>query len=195
MSATGLAQSRRSAIVGAMRKAWLLAFATVYSLNASCSRDACDNPDERWCEGQVVYECQKGESHVSINPPNRKLLKVHCASQNLSCVEHEGDAWCSFTEDVRCKETRTDSCYDGWRASCQEPNAPIRPYENCAERELVCILAENGDARCVHIPCEAGTPSRCEDGGQYGCTLGEWSLINPLCAPGLPDAGSDAGAP
>lgn len=176
-----------------MRKAWLLAFATVCSLNASCSRDACDNPGEKWCEGKVVYECQKGESHVSIDPPNRKLYKTQCVAKNLTCVEHEGDAWCSFAEDVRCAEARKASCYEGWRAWCTEPNAPIRADENCAERELVCNLNETGDSRCVRVPCEAGTPSRCEDGGQYGCTLGEWSLLNPLCAPGPSDAGSDAG--
>lgn len=139
---------------------------------AGCTdaKDECPQPEEYWCNGNVVESCHDEEGQNFI------VHVYDCANLDAQCEEHDGEADCVFAE-LSCSDRPAQSCEGGQQVFCRDGWSSPIPGKDCEGIRAFCVETYLGEADCSDVPesCSPETPqAMCYEGRSFVCSEGFW---------------------
>lgn len=133
-------------------------------------KDQCPQPDEYWCNGNVIETCHEDTNRYTIN------YVYDCALIDAQCEEHDGEVDCVFAE-LSCAGRPAQSCEDNRKVFCPDGWSSPIPGTDCDSIRSFCVETYLGTADCSAVPesCSPETPqAKCYEGRRFVCSEGFW---------------------
>ena len=114
--------------------------------------DECDNPREKWCDGDIIRFCEPGSTHNSANEW-RNCSDYLWGDYHLTCLEWTNEngnsnASCAIPHE-ECPNGDLAFCIGDFASSCQETDIPVVD-KYCLGDGWSCEETDAGEAECAN---------------------------------------------